>query len=34
MKNTAEIHQLSVAFQNPNKTVSALDEVSFNLYPR
>ncbi|MCW8444432.1 ABC transporter ATP-binding protein [Fluoribacter gormanii] len=32
-KNSAEIHQLSVAFQHHHKTVSALDEVSFNLYP-
>ena len=33
MQNTAEIHQLSVAFQNPQKTISALDKVSFNLHP-
>ncbi|MCE0722972.1 MULTISPECIES: ABC transporter ATP-binding protein [Legionella] len=32
-KNSVEIHQLSVAFQNHQKTVSALDEVSFNLHP-
>lgn len=33
MHNTAEINQLSVAFQSPDKTVMALDKVSFNLYP-
>jgi peptide/nickel transport system ATP-binding protein len=33
MQNTAEINQLSVAFQSPAKTVMALDKVSFNLYP-
>ncbi|RUR27440.1 ABC transporter ATP-binding protein [Legionella qingyii] len=32
-KNSAEIHQLSVAFQHRHKMVSALDKVSFNLYP-
>ncbi|WP_454780492.1 ABC transporter ATP-binding protein [Legionella sp. WA2022007384] len=32
-KNSAEIHQLSVAFQQHHKTVPALDEVSFNLCP-
>lgn len=32
-KNSVEIHQLSVAFQNHHKTVSALDEVSFSLHP-
>lgn len=31
MKNTAEIKELSVAFQSPNKTISALDKLSFNL---
>ena len=33
MENIAEINQLSVAFQSPNKIISALDKVSFNLYP-
>lgn len=33
MEKTAEINQLSVAFQSPNKTISAIDSVSFNLYP-
>lgn len=33
MKNTAEINLLSVAFKSPNKTISALDGVSFNLTP-
>ena len=33
MKNIAEIHQLSVAFHSPHKTISALDKVSFNLSP-
>lgn len=33
MKNTAEIHQLSVAFQNPHQTIAALDGVSFSLHP-
>ncbi len=33
MQNTAEINQLSVAFQNSHKTISAIDRVSFNLYP-
>ena len=33
MQNTAEINHLTVAFQNPAKTVMALDKVSFNLYP-
>ncbi|QMT59512.1 ABC transporter ATP-binding protein [Legionella sp. PC997] len=32
-KNSAAIHQLSVAFQQHHQTVPALDEVSFNLYP-
>lgn len=32
-KNSAEIHQLSVAFKNHHHTVSALDEISFNLEP-
>lgn len=32
-KNSAEIHRLSVAFQNHHKTVPALDKVSFNLCP-
>ncbi|MBN9229166.1 MULTISPECIES: ABC transporter ATP-binding protein [Legionella] len=32
-ETSAEIHQLSVAFQDHHKTVSALDEISFNLYP-
>lgn len=32
-ETSAEIHQLSVAFQDHHKTVSALDELSFNLYP-
>ncbi|CEG56004.1 ABC transporter ATP-binding protein [Legionella fallonii] len=33
MENTAEINQLSVAFQSGHKTISAIDRVSFNLYP-
>jgi len=33
MKNTAEINLLSVAFERPNKTISALDRVSFTLTP-
>jgi len=33
MQNTAEIHQLSLAFQKHNNTISALDSVSFTLYP-
>ncbi|WP_298628229.1 ABC transporter ATP-binding protein [uncultured Legionella sp.] len=33
MHNTAEINQLSVAFQSSAKTILALDKVSFNLYP-
>lgn len=33
MQQSAEVHQLSVAFQNHHKTVSALDCVSFVLYP-
>ncbi|TAL59848.1 MAG: ABC transporter ATP-binding protein, partial [Legionella sp.] len=33
MKNSVAISQLSVAFQSANKTISALDNVSFNLYP-
>ncbi|MBL7480103.1 ABC transporter ATP-binding protein [Legionella bononiensis] len=33
MQNTAEINHLTVAFQNPAKTVMALDKVSFNLNP-
>lgn len=33
MPNPVEIHQLSVAFHSPNKTVTALDKVSFNLIP-
>lgn len=33
MQNNAEINKLSVAFQSPNKTISALDKVSFNLFP-
>ncbi|MCL9683938.1 ABC transporter ATP-binding protein [Legionella maioricensis] len=33
MQNVAEINQLSVAFQSPNKIISALDRVSFNLHP-
>ncbi|BCA96442.1 ABC transporter ATP-binding protein [Legionella antarctica] len=33
MQNIAEIHQLSVAFQSPNKMISAIDKVSFNLNP-
>jgi oligopeptide/dipeptide ABC transporter ATP-binding protein len=33
MQNTAEIHQLSVAFQSTHKTISALDKVSFSLTP-
>ncbi|KTC89604.1 dipeptide ABC transporter ATP-binding protein [Fluoribacter dumoffii] len=32
-ETSAEIHQLSVAFQDHHKTVSALDELSFNLHP-
>ena len=32
-KNRAEINQLSVAFQNHHKTLSALDELSFELIP-
>ena len=31
--NTAEINLLSVAFQSPNKSISALDKLSFNLTP-
>jgi oligopeptide/dipeptide ABC transporter ATP-binding protein len=33
MQNSAEINQLSVAFQSSNKIISALDKVSFNLHP-
>lgn len=33
MQNIAEINQLSVAFQSPNKIISAIDRVSFNLNP-
>lgn len=33
MQTLAEIHDLSVAFHNSSKTVTALDKVSFNLYP-
>lgn len=33
MQNTAEISQLSVAFQSPHKTVPAIDKVSFSLFP-
>lgn len=33
MKKNTEIHQLSVAFQSSNKTISAIDKVNFNLTP-
>ncbi len=33
MQNTAEINELSVAFQSSAKTVMALDKVSFKLFP-
>ncbi len=33
MQNIAEINQLSVAFKSPNKIISAIDRVSFNLNP-
>lgn len=33
MQNTAEINQLSVAFQSPNKIIPALDKLSFYLKP-
>jgi len=33
MPNPVEIHELSVAFQSPNQTITALDKVSFNLIP-
>ncbi|HAT6364684.1 TPA: dipeptide ABC transporter ATP-binding protein [Legionella pneumophila] len=33
MQNTAEITQLSVAFKSPDKTVLALDKLSFSLNP-
>lgn len=33
MQNTAEINQLSVAFHSSNKTITALDGVSFILHP-
>lgn len=33
MKNTAEIHQLSVAFRGRDTYISALDKISFNLIP-
>lgn len=33
MQNTAEINQLSVAFQNAHQIISAIDRVSFNLHP-
>lgn len=33
MQDIAEIHQLSVGFQSPNKIISALDKVSFKLHP-
>lgn len=33
MNHVAQIHQLSVGFQEPNHLVSALDKVSFNLKP-
>lgn len=33
MQKIAEINELSVAFHSASKTVSALDKVSFNLYP-
>lgn len=33
MQNTAEINQLSVAFQSPNKIIPALDKLSFCLKP-
>lgn len=33
MQNTAEINQLSVAFKSPDKTVLALDKLSFSLNP-
>ncbi|KTD10926.1 glutathione import ATP-binding protein GsiA [Legionella gratiana] len=32
-KNSAEIHQLSVAFQDHHKIVPALDQINFNLHP-
>ncbi|TID99081.1 ABC transporter ATP-binding protein, partial [Legionella pneumophila] len=33
MQNTAKINQLSVAFKSPDKTVLALDKLSFSLNP-
>ena len=33
MKNTAEIHQLSVGFKGPKRLISALDKLSFHLIP-
>ncbi|VEB35812.1 ABC transporter ATP-binding protein [Legionella cherrii] len=32
-ETSAEIHQLSVVFQDHHRRVSALDEISFNLHP-
>lgn len=33
MQNTAEIKQLTVAFQSPGKIITAIDAISFNLHP-
>lgn len=33
MQNSAEINELTVAFQSPDKSITALDRISFTLHP-